>query len=516
MIKPAYAEPSLELNRHIVNLLDSLSAIYGLTEISLGDVDEFRLSNRALEALMSNQDMERCSIFLLDEDGTLSNAAGLDWGDMLEGICSPGEETALRCHSKNCFRLGEGIMGRAAESGKVEHCPSCGDDPQFKKFGNGDKPVQGALLCTPITCEGKILGVLNVFYPVPGFFNLWHERLLLLFCKILGRMLISHRLMHRLNTLVDCKTKELVDINEALNLKVDEMRLAATVFENMNEAVMVTDQDNRIITVNTAFTGVTGYTPDEAIGKNLSLLSSDTQPPEFYSEMREELISTGRWSGEIQNRSKSGELYIAWLSINLVRDGEGQPVRCVAVFSDISERKTSEERIHRLAHYDALTGLPNRTLFNDRLQQVLIKAKRDKTRMALMFLDLNKFKPVNDIFGHAMGDLLLKEVAKRIQDCLRESDSAARIGGDEFIVLLPNIETAQDAVSVAEKISEAFNLPFELAGHSLHISSSVGIAVYPEHGDDDKTLMRNADLAMYHVKDGGINRVKLYQPDMLD
>lgn len=513
MIRPAYAESSLELNRHIVNLLGSLSAIHGLTEISLGDADELCLIKRALEALISNQDLERCSIFLLDEDGTLSNAAGLDWDNMLKGICSPSENTALHRPSKNRFRLGDGIMGRAAESGNIEYCPSCADDPQFTRLGNEDQPVEGALLCVPITCEDRVLGVLNVFYPVPDFFNLWHERLLLLFCKILGRMLVNHQLTHHLNTLVEFKTTELTDTNKALNARVEEMHTSATVFESMNEAVTVTDQDNRIIAVNSAFTDITGYTLDEVKGKNPRLLSSGAQPTEFYRKMWESLTSTGRWSGELKNRRKSGELYIEHLSINLVRDQQGKPTRHVAVFSDISERKASEERVYHLAHHDALTGLPNRALFNDRLQQGLLKAKRDKVRLALMFLDVNRFKPVNDIFGHTIGDLLLKEVAKRINDCLRKSDSAARIGGDEFVMLLPNIETAQDAVSVAEKISKACNRPFELAGHTLHISSSIGIAVYPEHGDDDEMLMINADMAMYRAKEGGDSNVKLYQPD---
>ncbi|HUW25036.1 MAG TPA: diguanylate cyclase [Gallionella sp.] len=516
MIRPAYAESSLELNRHIVNLLDSLSAIHGLTEISLGDADKPRLIKQALKALISNQDMERCSIFLLDEDGMLSNAAGLDWDNMLSGICSLSEDTTLRHPSKNHFRLGDGIMGRAAESGNIEHCPSCAENPQFKRLGIEGRPVEGALLCVPITCESKVLGVLNVFYPTPGFFNLWHERLLLLFCKILGRMLVNHQLTHHLNTLVEFKTTELTDTNKALNARVDEMHTAAAVFESMNEAVLVTDQHNRIIAANSAFTDITGYTPDDVKGKNPRLLSSGTQSPELYRKMWDTLASTGRWSGEIKNRRKSGELYIGWFSISLVRDEQGQPARYVAVFSDISERKASEEHIYHLAHHDALTGLPNRTLFNDRLQQGLLKAKRDKTRLALMFLDVNKFKSVNDVLGHAVGDLLLKEVAKRIQDCLRESDSAARIGGDEFVVLLSNIETTRDAMNVAEKISNAFNRPFEPAGYTLQISSSIGIAVYPEHGEDDETLMKNADMAMYHVKEGEDSNVKLYQPGIPD
>lgn len=263
MTDPLCADSSLELNRHIVNLLDSLSAIHGLTEISIRDVDEPQLLKLALEALMSNQDMERCSIFLLDEDGSLSNAAGLDWDDMLREIVHPAEAVAVRPPSKNYYRLGEGIMGRAARSGGIEHCRSCGDDPQFKKFGNGDKPIQGALLCVPVTCEGKVLGVLNVFYPVPDFFNLWHERLLLLFCKTLGRLLVSHRLMHHLGILVDQRTKELVDTNTCLRDEITQRQtfqeelekqhqFLQSIIDGISEPVMVISTDYHVMLSNRA------------------------------------------------------------------------------------------------------------------------------------------------------------------------------------------------------------------------------------------------------------------------
>jgi diguanylate cyclase (GGDEF)-like protein len=167
-----------------------------------------------------------------------------------------------------------------------------------------------------------------------------------------------------------------------------------------------------------------------------------------------------------------------------------------------------------MAQYDALTHLPNRALFNDRLHQAIAAAQRNKAHLALMFIDLDKFKPVNDTYGHGVGDLLLKEVALRIQDCLRESDTAARIGGDEFVILLPAIETQQDASKVGEKIRLALNQPFELAGHTLKIGSSIGVAVYPQHGSDEKLLVKSADIAMYHAKQNGRNNVKIYQLGM--
>jgi diguanylate cyclase (GGDEF)-like protein len=194
-----------------------------------------------------------------------------------------------------------------------------------------------------------------------------------------------------------------------------------------------------------------------------------------------------------------------------LRREDGSIHALCGISTDISERKDRENDIQHIAQHDALTRLPNRALFNDRLHQAIITAQRNKARLALMFIDLDKFKPVNDTYGHGVGDLLLKDVALRIQDCLRESDTAARVGGDEFVVLLPVIETQQDASKVGEKIRHALNQPFILAGHTLQIGSSVGVAVYPEHGKDDKLLVKSADTAMYHAKKNGRNNVKMYE-----
>lgn len=292
--------------------------------------------------------------------------------------------------------------------------------------------------------------------------------------------------------------------------------LASTVVKTVEEAVIVTDHDNRIIAANPAFSVITGYTADEVIGKNPRVLSSGRHPKEFFKELWETLLATGSWRGEIWDRRKDGEIYIKWLSIKLVRDETGKITHHVGVFADISERKAAEERMQYLAHHDMLTKLPNRTLFSDRLQQGLAQARRDKVHLALMFLDLDKFKPVNDTYGHAVGDLLLKEVARRLQNCVRESDTVSRIGGDEFVVLLHSIEAVQDATVVAEKMLAVLNQPFELAGQTLHISGSIGISVYPEHGSDEKELTHSADIAMYYAKSGGRNNAMLYQSDMRD
>ncbi|MDD5176552.1 MAG: diguanylate cyclase [Sterolibacterium sp.] len=290
----------------------------------------------------------------------------------------------------------------------------------------------------------------------------------------------------------------------------EALRLASTVFLTMDEAVTVTNMKNEIVSVNPAFTVITGYQPSEVIGKNPKLLASGTHTPEFYKEMWGKLTSVGSWNGEIRNRSKNGNVYVEWLSIKQVRNDKGLLTHYVAVFSDISERKAVEERMHHLAHFDVLTGLPNRALFSDRLHQNIAKARRDKTRMALMFIDLDRFKPVNDELGHHVGDLLLKQVADRLSECLRrESDTVGRMGGDEFVVMLPEIETAKDAMIVAEKILHSLDRTFEIGEHIIHISSSIGIAIFPEHGKDESFLLKSADAAMYRAKESGRNRVEV-------
>ncbi|MEO8332370.1 MAG: diguanylate cyclase, partial [Gallionella sp.] len=294
----------------------------------------------------------------------------------------------------------------------------------------------------------------------------------------------------------------------------EDLRLAATVVKTVEEAVLVTDANNLIVSVNPAFTAITGYLPEDVIGKNPRILSSGKHSTEFFKELWKTLLATGSWHGEIWDRRKNGALYVKWLSIRLVRDEHDRLTHYVAVFSDISDRKSAEERMQHLAHYDVLTDLPNRALFSDRLQQGIAQAKRDKTRMALMFLDLDKFKPINDKLGHAVGDLLLKEVAKRLLNCVRESDTVSRIGGDEFVVLLPTIEAELDAMLVADKILHSLDQPFDLAGHSMDISVSIGLVVYPEHGSDERAITKNADIAMYYAKASGGNNAKLFRADM--
>ena len=224
---------------------------------------------------------------------------------------------------------------------------------------------------------------------------------------------------------------------------------------------------------------------------------------------------TTHYVNEHRVRCKDGTIKWALARGMIVsRDHNGKPLRMIGTHADITERKIAEQQFQHLAHFDILTDLPNRTLIGDRLKQALAYAKREKSLLALMFIDLDKFKPVNDNLGHEIGDLLLKQVARRLQQAIRASDTVARIGGDEFVVLLPVIDSYQDAAVVAEKILQTLNHPFQIAQHTVDISSSIGIAVYPQHGTDEKLLLINADIAMYHAKKDGRNNAQFYRQDM--
>ncbi|MBE0549059.1 MAG: diguanylate cyclase [Rubrivivax sp.] len=303
------------------------------------------------------------------------------------------------------------------------------------------------------------------------------------------------------------------DISERRR-REDELRMSAAVFNLADEAMVVTGPQDEIVSVNPAFTAITGYTAEEVIGRNPRLLSAKTHSKDFYLELWATLMETGQWSGEVLNRKKSGEVYVGWLSIKRVLDDKGQLTHHVAVFSDITARKAAEDRIRHLALHDALTDLPNRTLLTERLEQAIVHARRNMSHLGLMYFDLDKFKPVNDSFGHEVGDLLLKAVARRASACLRASDTVGRIGGDEFVVLLPTLDEGKDALVVAENIRAALSQAFQVAGHTLNVSASIGLTIYPDHGADEQELTRNADAAMYQAKKCGRNRVVLYQVGM--
>jgi diguanylate cyclase (GGDEF)-like protein/PAS domain S-box-containing protein len=294
----------------------------------------------------------------------------------------------------------------------------------------------------------------------------------------------------------------------------ESLRLYANMFENSGEAIMVTDQENRIVAVNPALTRLTGYSGEELHGQNPRILASQRTPPETYQALWASLHASGFWQGELWDRRKDGHAYPKWASISVIRDAAGRITHHIASFTDISERKAAEERIERLAHHDTLTGLFNRFNLENRLGQALLTARRTAAPLAVIFIDMDRFKLINDTLGHQVGDHLLVEVAARLKASVRESDIVARLGGDEFVVVLTGMESALDAMPVAGKILHALGQPYEVDGHILHSSPSIGVSVFPGDGTDAETLMKNADTAMYHAKEQGRNNVQFFTADM--
>lgn len=294
----------------------------------------------------------------------------------------------------------------------------------------------------------------------------------------------------------------------------EALRLYAKVFENSGEAILITDGQNRVIAVNQALERDTGYLARDLLGKDPRVLSAHRTPRETYQTMWAALQESGYWQGELWDLRKDGMIYPKWAAISAIRDEKGRLTNYIASFTDISERKAAEARIDHLAHHDALTGLFNRYSLESRLAQALLAARRDEQQLAVMFIDLDRFKVINDTLGHHAGDQLLVEVSDRLSRCVRESDIVARLGGDEFIVVLAALSNEMDAVLVARKILAVLSAPHEVDGRLLHSTPSIGIALYPANGDDADTLMKNADTAMYHAKEKGRNNFQFFCPDM--
>jgi diguanylate cyclase (GGDEF)-like protein/PAS domain S-box-containing protein len=874
---------SLDYNRQIINLLDSLSALAELAQLSIHAMDEPTLLKEALAALMANQDMERCSIFLRDAQGRLDYAAGLDWDAMLRDI---GAGAARSVHPDSAPPSGAALMMEAARSGAIASCHSCQDDA---RFGGHDGAIAGSLLCVPIVCEEQTLGVLNVFHPASDFFDLWHERLLLLFCRSLGRMLANHRLTAHLNQLVEAKTAEISHQNSFLQSILDSapepimvigrdyrilmanraarpstaplpvsarchelshhratpcdgaehacplqqalttqgtvkvihehfdaagaVRLvellasplrdasgavigiiesahditdsrraaaalqeahdyAASLLRTANAMIVELDVAGRLLVCNPAAEEITGYALEELRGRDwFELLVPRARYPQVWQEF--ERLMAGGMPRNFENPilTKSGaEKYIVWqnsilrqagqpdrmiacgidisarketeealantsmrlleaqrmahignwerdcvtdrmscsaemqsiigathctgcascgfarllgaihaddrarfvqdyetsvaqrqpfeLTHRIVQadgtvsyvhthcetlyDGAGKPLRslgtmqdvtanvlaemslreseerfrtiadytydweywegpqgeilytsqscqevtgysvtdfivqpeliyliihpddralmeghrtdilhedagtitfrivrrdgavrwiahgCRRVFGrngrfmgrrasnrDITELKEAEEQIRQLAYYDTLTQLPNRRLLLDRLDHALAQARRFHRSLAVMFLDLDRFKLINDTLGHSCGDELLKQVAGRLTACVREGDTVARPGGDEFVIVLTEVSQPRDAARVAEKVIAAFDTPFAITDQRLRVTTSIGIAIYPIDGSDDvNELMKKADMAMYRAKEAGRNGYRFFEGNM--
>ncbi|WP_411562485.1 bifunctional diguanylate cyclase/phosphodiesterase [Pseudomonas shirazensis] len=311
----------------------------------------------------------------------------------------------------------------------------------------------------------------------------------------------------------DCMLTIARDITER-HLMQEKLQLAATVFENTAEGVLITDTDQRITAVNRAFSEITGYSEIEALGQTPRLLASGQHDSAFYVAMWHQLTAEGHWQGEIFNKRKNSELYPSWLTISAVRNSEREITHFVAVFADISSLKHAQAKLDYQAHHDPLTGLPNRALFENRLHAALQCSQVSNRQGAVLFLDLDRFKHINDSLGHPVGDLLLKGIAQRLKEQVRDVDTVARLGGDEFIILLPGLHKPSDASAIANKLLACFSAPFQAGEHEFFTSASIGISLYPQDGSDVASLIRNADAAMYRSKAKGRNRVEAYTRDL--
>lgn len=386
-------------------------------------------------------------------------------------------------------------------------------------FGYTENELQG--------CSSVIL------YPSEADFVKFGKEVIPLFMK--GEIFTTERLLRRKNgQLFWCrllgKSIDDLDLSKGFIWTLDDITekkhieeslwLAATVFETATEAIFITNIQNDIIAVNPAFTTLTGYTKAEILGKSPFILSSDYHDRDFFRTIKHHLFKEGKWQGEIWNRRKNGEVYPAWLSVVAIRQADNRITQFVTVFSDITKRKQDEAIIHYQANFDALTDLPNRMFFMESLAQEILCAVRDRTRFALMFIDLDRFKWVNDNLGHHAGDQLLVETARRLKRCVRNTDIIARLGGDEFTVILPKIDpttssgrTDWNVKSIAERILNSLNISFTIESREIFISASIGISFFPEDGEDIETLMKLADTAMYWAKKQGRNNYLFYAKD---
>lgn len=298
--------------------------------------------------------------------------------------------------------------------------------------------------------------------------------------------------------------------DKALRSSESSLRLAYKVIEASHDAVMITDARGIIQSVNPSFCKLTGYSVEEALGQSPNLLSSGQHDQNFYQQMWQRLKQQGYWQGEIWNKRKNGEIYPEWLSISAVRGEDGTVNQYAAIFSDITERKKREQKIHELAYFDELTGLANRRLFQDRLEQALANAKRHTHQLAVLFLDLDLFKRINDTLGHQAGDEALRQVAQRLQKASRSGESVARLGGDEFTMLVPECSSIGEIEKLAQRIVEQFDAPFPIQHNELVLTTSVGISIYPLHAANASELLKFADAAMYQAKESGRNKYSIY------
>ena len=475
----------IHAERQIIRLNRTYAVLSGVNEAIIGIKDRQELLQRVCRILVEIGGLDFVCIFLADGDRgpfQMAASAGND-----RGLLAHWRHPPLVAGPALCVGRPDLARRVVCRQGDVDSETGCRAAIDF-----------GFHSCTglPLKIDDRESGRLALFSDDPDRFDDAEFDLL---------ERLARGLSHALEALAQ----------DALRREAEEhLRLASRVFDNSTEGIIITDAGNNILMVNKMFTTITQYGPEEVMGKNPRMLSSGKQDASFYRTMWESLQEIGEWHGEIHNRRKDGQFYPEWLTVSAVKDKFGVVTNYVAVFSDLTARKEIEERINFLAYYDALTGLPNRQLFVDRLRQALAQAERSHGSAGVVFLDFDRFSMINETFGHAVGDQLLKEAARRLQRSVRHSDSVARIGSDEFTVILPNLEDPHDAARVAQKILDVIAEPMPFMDHEVFISASIGIAVFPSDGRDAEALIQNAEIAMYRAMRDGGGCYRFYTPDM--
>ena len=472
-------EDTLDEQLRFERLLSELSAAF--INIPAHKLDQE--ITRWLQTIVETLGINRSTIIQLSDEGKAARVTH-SWA-------TAGAHTAqidLEPQGSMQWGIDKLRKGEIVTFAHVDDLPDCAE--AYKKFLRAQGLKSSVLV--PLMAGGVLLGALG--YGTTKFERDW-----------------SKPLVQRLQLIGEVFT------NALLRKRVEEdLHQAATVFDNTDEAIIITDAQKNIVATNKAFTDITGYSSQEVLGKSPRIQSSGRHAENFYDELTSSLDELGFWRGEIWNRRKNGEIYPAWENISAIRNAEGEITRYVSVFSDISSIKEAESRLNYLAHHDVLTGLPNRRLYMANLDQELERAKRHKEKVALLFLDLDRFKIINDTLGHSQGDRLLQTVAERLKKCVRGEDTVARIGGDEFTIIVSEISHAEDAVLIAEKIIESVAEPIQIDIQQVTTSTSVGISIYPDDSTNSEGLMKTADTAMYHAKERGGGTFAFYTSELTD
>ena len=387
---------------------------------------------------------------------------------------------------RDSARRAEFATGRCSFFATLAECDTtlAHSPPGFESHG---------LAHLPLRVAGRIVGGICIVGLSEDLADTEEQRLL---------ASLAESLSHALDSLEQERARQIAE---------RKLELAAHVFENSAEGVMITDRDNKILMVNRRFSEITGYSAEEVTGNTPSILNSGQQDKAFYSNMWRSLMNRGEWHGEIRNRRKDGEVIVEWMNISAVKSDAGEIVNFVAVFSEITVHKTIKKRMQFLAHYDALTSLPNRILFSDRLEQSVIAASRTKRFMALMLIDLDRFDQINKSVGHTAGDMLLQEVSSRLLASVDTGNCVARLGGDEFAIVLSDIASTDEAAAIADRIQQELGRTFYVESSQLYITASIGISVYPKDGEDAEALTKSADAAMYLAAEAGGNTYRFPQ-----